>query len=96
MPKEPANDGRTAMLSHQGFIQAHARSGSVSSILFGGAFLGVLPYMVVKMELWSVRYQEVEFELTAGRYSVNRNNFEANFSDLWMNGRWLEEVIGLR
>ena len=75
MPKETANDLRAVLQSSQGVIQKDAQAELVNGLLFGDAFLDVLPYLLVRIELWRVRRQVDEFQSTVGGCNVVFNYF---------------------
>ncbi len=62
MAKEASNDFRQVLQSSQGFIQKNAHAELVNWLLLGNALLDVLPYLLVRIELRRVRWQEDELQ----------------------------------
>ena len=75
MSKESTNDFRQILQPGQGFIQKSARAELVSWLLFGNALLYVFPYLLVRIELRRVRWQEDEFQFAVGGGDVILKNF---------------------
>ena len=75
MAKEASNDFRQVLQSSQGFIQKNAHAELVSWLLFGNALLYVFPYLLVRIELRRVRWQEDEFQFAVGGGDVILKNF---------------------